>query len=83
MCLGSDAHLVLSGVTNKPLCVCKAHIAGCCPVSHVVGNDFDTVILPDADTAVLHQKKIACHSSGKPIVQLLLSEQEMPILKQQ
>ena len=79
----SDAHLVLGGITNKPLCVSKAHIAGCCPVSHVVGNDFDTVILPDADTAILHHEKVKCQSSGRFTVQLLLSKQELPILREQ
>ena len=42
--------LVLRSVTNKTLTVGEGDIGGCCSVTLVVGNNFDSVVLPDTDT---------------------------------
>ena len=43
--------LVLGGIADQPLVVREGNIRGCCPVTLVVGNDFDTVVLPYTNTA--------------------------------
>ena len=48
--------LVLGGIADQPLVVREGHIRGCCPVTLVVGNDFDTVVLPDTDTSAKGKK---------------------------
>ena len=43
--------LVLRGITDQTLGVREGHVRGCCSVTLVVGNDFDTVVLPYTNTA--------------------------------
>ena len=44
--------LVLGGISDETLRVCEGNERGCCAVTLVVGNDLDTVILPDTDARV-------------------------------
>ena len=44
--------LVLRSVTDETLIVGEGDIGGCCSVTLVVGDDFNSVILPYTDTAV-------------------------------
>jgi len=44
--------LVLCGVTDETFGVGERNIGGSCPVALVVGDDLNTIILPDTDTAV-------------------------------
>lgn len=39
-------NLILCSIADQTLVVGKRHIRGRCPVTLVVGNDFDTIILP-------------------------------------
>lgn len=43
--------LVLCGITDETLALGERDIGGCRPVTLVVGDDLDTVVLPDTDTA--------------------------------
>ena len=45
-------NLILGGVADQTLSVREGYIRRRGAVTLVVGDDFDTVILPDADTAV-------------------------------
>ena len=49
--LGVHRSLVLRGIADQPLAVGERDIRGCRAVTLVVGNDFDTVVLPDTDAA--------------------------------
>jgi hypothetical protein len=51
--------LVLSGVTDETLAFGERDIGGCRAVTLIVGNDFNTVVLPDTDTSVGPQSKIS------------------------
>jgi hypothetical protein len=44
--------LVLGGITNKTLRVSETNIRGGGTVTLIVGNDFDTIVLPDTNTRV-------------------------------
>ncbi len=48
---GVHGDLVLRGITDQTLSVREGHIRGCCSVTLVVGDDFDTVVLPNTDTS--------------------------------
>jgi hypothetical protein len=43
------SHLVLRGVTNQPLVIGERDVGWSRSISLVVGNDFNTIILPDTD----------------------------------
>lgn len=49
--VGIHGDLVLCGVADQPLVVREGDIRRCCPVTLVVGNDFDSVVLPDTNTS--------------------------------
>jgi hypothetical protein len=49
---GVHGHLVLGCIANKALRVSEGNIGRRGPVALIVGDDFDTVILPDTHTAV-------------------------------
>ena len=49
--VGVHRDLVLGGIANQPLAVGERDIGGCCAVTLVVGNDLDTIVLPDTDAA--------------------------------
>lgn len=51
---GLAAHLILGCISNQPLSVCESNIAGCGSISHIICDDLHSVILPDANAAVLH-----------------------------
>ena len=42
--------LVLRGITNETFSVREGHIGGGRPVTLVVGDDLNTIILPDTNT---------------------------------
>mmetsp|Transcript_20468 Transcript_20468/g.28362 ORF Transcript_20468/g.28362 Transcript_20468/m.28362 type:complete len:236 (-) Transcript_20468:151-858(-) len=42
--------LILSGITNETFCVSESNIGRCSSVTLVVGNDLNTVMLPDTNT---------------------------------
>lgn len=48
-------HLVLRRITNEALRVSEADVRRCCAVTLVVGDDLDTVILPDTDAPTFRQ----------------------------
>ena len=48
--VGVHRDLVLRGIADQPLAVGERDIRGCRAVTLVVGNDLDTIILPDTDT---------------------------------
>jgi hypothetical protein len=50
--VGVHGDLVLGGITNESLRVVESDIRGGGSVTLVVGNDFDSVVLPDSDTGV-------------------------------
>ena len=50
--VGVHRDLVLRGIADQPLVVGEGDIRGCRAVTLVVGNDLDTVILPDTDARV-------------------------------
>jgi hypothetical protein len=45
------SHYLLGSITNQALSVSECDIAGCGAVALVVGNDLNTITLPDTDTA--------------------------------
>ena len=45
-------YLVHCGITDTTFGVRERNIRGGCPVTVVVGDDFDTVVCPDTDTTV-------------------------------
>ena len=49
--VGVHGDLVLGSVTNQSLTLAEGDIGGGGTVTLVVGNNFNTVILPDTDTA--------------------------------
>ena len=50
--VGVHGDLVLGSVTNQSLTLAEGDIGGGGTVTLVVGNDFDSVVLPDTNTAV-------------------------------
>ena len=50
--VGVHGDLVLGGITNESLRVVESNVGRSGSVSLVVGNDFDSVVLPDSDTGV-------------------------------
>ena len=44
--------LVLGGIANESFGIVEGHIGWGCAIALVIGNDFNTVILPDADTRI-------------------------------
>ena len=50
--VGVHGDLVLGSVTNQSLTLAEGDIGGGGTVTLVVGNNFNTVILPDTDTTV-------------------------------
>ena len=57
--VGVHRDLVLRGITDQPLGVGEGDIGGCCPVTLVVGNDLNTIVLPYTDTAENRSQKFA------------------------
>ncbi len=49
--VGVHGDLVLGSVTDQPLVVRKGDIRRGRSVTLVIGNDFDTVVLPDTNTS--------------------------------
>ena len=47
---GVHGDLVLCGVTDETLSVGEGHIRGSGTVTLIIGNDLNTVVLPDTDT---------------------------------
>lgn len=45
--------MVLRSVTNETLVIGEGDIRGCCSVTLVVGDDFNSIILPHADAAIM------------------------------
>ena len=50
--------LVLCGVTDETFCVRERHIRWGGPVTLVVGDDLNSIILPDADTTEMDEMSI-------------------------
>jgi len=50
--VGVHGDLVLGGITNESLRVVEGNVRRGGSVTLVVGNDFDSVVLPDSDTGV-------------------------------
>ena len=48
---GVHGDLVLGGITDQTLGVGEGDERGCCAVTLVVGDDLNTIVLPDTDTA--------------------------------
>ena len=44
--------LVLCGIADETFGVRERYVGGCCPVTLVVGDNLDTIVLPDTDTTV-------------------------------
>ena len=55
--VGVHGDLVLGSVTNQSLTLAEGDIGGGGTVTLVVGNNFNTVILPDTDTTVENVSK--------------------------
>jgi hypothetical protein len=49
---GIHGHLVLSGVSNETLGVCKGHITWGSAIALVVGDDFHLSVLENSDAGV-------------------------------
>ena len=49
---GVHGDLVLCGVTDETLSVGEGHIRGSGTVTLIIGNDLNTVVLPDTDATV-------------------------------
>lgn len=49
--VGVHSDLVFCGITDQTLGVGESDIGGCCAVTLVIGNDLNTIILPNTDTA--------------------------------
>mmetsp|Transcript_13694 Transcript_13694/g.18984 ORF Transcript_13694/g.18984 Transcript_13694/m.18984 type:complete len:86 (-) Transcript_13694:80-337(-) len=45
-------NLILSCISNQSFVISEGHIRWSGSVSLVIGNDFNSIILPDSDTAV-------------------------------
>ena len=43
--------MVLRGIADQTLVVGERDVGGCCSVTLVVGDDLNTIILPNTDTA--------------------------------
>ena len=50
--VGVHGDLVLGGISNESLRVVEGNVGRGGSVTLVVGNDFDSVVLPDSDTGV-------------------------------
>lgn len=50
--VGVHGDLILGGISNESLRVVESNIGRGGSVTLVVGNDFDSVVLPDSDTGV-------------------------------
>lgn len=48
--MGVHGDLILGGITDKTFVVGEGNIRRSCAVSLVVGDDLNTIILPDANT---------------------------------
>ena len=47
--------LVLGSVSEQMLIIREGNIGRCCGVSLVVGGDFNTIVLPDANISVIKE----------------------------
>ena len=68
---GVHGRLVLSGVTDEALSLREGNVGGSRPVSLVVGDDLDTVVLPDTDARVRGAQvdtaeRERAHTTGQP-----------------
>jgi hypothetical protein len=50
--VGIHGNLILCSVADETLVVRERDIGWGCPVTLVVGDDLNTIILPDTDTAI-------------------------------
>jgi hypothetical protein len=72
--MGVHGDLVLGGITNESLRVVESDIRGGGSVTLVVGNDFDSVVLPDSDTGVggteinSNYQQLVIDSNGNDVV---------------
>jgi hypothetical protein len=53
-------NLVLRSISNQSLSVCESDIRRSGSVSLVVGNDFNSVVLPDSDTRIGRSEVNSC-----------------------
>ncbi len=49
--MGVHGDLVLGSIADETLIVGEGDIRGCRPVTLVVGDDLNTIVLPDTDAA--------------------------------
>ena len=55
---------VLCGVSDETLDLGGCDIGGCCAVTLVVGDDLDTIILPDTDATGEQEESALCFQSA-------------------
>jgi hypothetical protein len=62
-------HLVLCGITDETFGVRERNIGGGRPVTLVVGDDLDTIILPDTDATVADAMRMrrVCEINGRQL----------------
>jgi hypothetical protein len=72
--VGVHGDLVLGGISDKSLRVVESNVGRGGSVTLVVGNDFDSVVLPDSDTGVggteinSNYQQLVIDSNGNDVV---------------
>ena len=55
--MGVHGNLILCGITNETLIVGKRDVRRGCAISLIVGDDFDTIVLPHTNAAEEGKKR--------------------------
>ena len=48
---GVHCNLIFGGITDQPFGIGEGDVRGSCAITLIVGNDLDTIVLPDTDAA--------------------------------
>jgi hypothetical protein len=50
--MGVHGHLILGGIADQTLVIRERDVGWRCAVALVIGDNFDTIVLPDTDTRI-------------------------------